>query len=433
MLIDILSSSLSKEEKSKKVLELDPHLVAEELEKLENPDLFIDNLNLDAISTILQYTDEEFAAGILEKLDVGEAADILNEMSPDDATDIILELENKDDVLDEVDESIKILSKYDDDETGSIMTTEMITANPNESALEVFERLVHNAADLEAIDTVYVIMESNLIGIVDLKKLISAGDKKVGNIMNTNFQYALSTDLIEDTIKKIKNYDLESIAVLENSKLVGIVSLDDAMERYSDELEEDIAKFAGLTEEEDIDEGIFSSIKKRVPWLLILLILDLVVSMIISRYEALVGGIPILVSFQPVILGLSGNAGTQSLAVCIRGISNDELNGKKAFLHMFKESIIGSILGTIIGIGIFAVVLIFLNIKGGDYNVLRVSITVGLSTLVALIFSSFFGAAFPLALNKMKIDPAMASGPFITTINDCIAILIYFGLATILL
>lgn len=433
MLIEILNSNLSIEEKSNIVLELEPHIIAEELESLEDTNLFINNLNLEAISKVLQYTDEEFAASIIEKLDVDIAADILNEMPSDDATDIILELDNMDEVIEEVDESIKILTKYGDDETGSIMTTEIITSNPNELASDVFERLVSDAGEVEAIDTIYVVNESSLIGIVDLKQLISAKDNLIGNIMNSNFQYVNTTDLIEDTIKKIKDYDLNSIAVLENDKLVGIVSVDDAMERYSDELEEDIAKFAGLTEEENIDDSVFSSIKKRVPWLLVLLILDLFVSMIISRYEGLVAGIPILVSFQPVILGLSGNSGTQSLAVCIRGISNGELRGKKAFKHIFKELIIGSILGILIGIGIFVVALVFLNIKNGDYDILKISMTVGISTLIALLFSSFFGAAFPLTLNKLKIDPAMASGPFITTINDCLAIIIYFGLATILL
>lgn len=433
MLKEILNSNLTKEEKTKRVLELDPHEVALEFEKLEDPNIIINNLNVEAISSILQYVDEEFAAEILNDLELDDAVDILNEMPSDDATDIILELDNKNEILEEMDESVKILSKYDDDCTGSIMTTEILTADPNELCQNVFDRLVKEACEIETIDTVFVTKESVLIGIVALKQLISFKNKEIGDIMSTNYQVAETNDKIEDTIKQIKDYDLNSIPVIENGKLVGIVTVDDAMERYSNEIEEDIAKFAGLTEEEDIDEGVLLSIKKRSPWLIVLLLLDLVVSLIISRYENLVNGIPILISFQPVILGLSGNAGTQSLAVCIRGISNDEFNGKKSFIHMFKEALIGSMLGAVIGLGIFIVVLIFLSITKGGYDIFKVALTVGLSTFIALIFSSFFGAAFPLLLNKIKIDPAMASGPFITTINDCLAIVIYFSFAMLFL
>lgn len=434
MLLEIVNEDISALEKSNKVLDENPYAIAEEFIKLNDNDKMkvINSLNNEAISKILEYVDEEIAADILEELDINKTVNILNEMASDDAIDILQELDNKEDVIKLVDEDIKILDEYDEEETGSIMATEYLEVLPTDLTDDVFKKLVKKADKIETINQIYVVLNNSLIGIIELKKLISSPNKKVSEIMNTNFIWANSHDPVKSTVSKVIDYDLDAIPILENDRMVGIVTVDDVMENYSDEMEDKYAKFSGLTEEEEINDGVFESFKKRSPWLLFLLILSLFISVIISKYENTFSGITILISFQPIILGLSGNAGTQSLATCVIEINDGCIKGQNAFKYVLKEILTGIILGFLLCLLVFLLIFAFTSIKGG-YNSFRIAMVVALATFLTLSFSSFVGVIFPIILNKIKIDPAIASGPFITTINDCLAIVIYFSLATLFL
>ena len=249
---------------------------------------------------------------------------------------------------------------------------------------------------------------------------------------------------MSECLEKIKDYSETSIPVLNKDReIVGVLTTDSLIEATTDEFEEDYAKFGGLTEEEDIDESVFSSIKKRIPWLIVLLFLGLLVSSVIGIFESVIVSIPIIVFFQSMILGMAGNVGTQSLAVTIRNISNEQLaeDKKKQLRSIFKELRIGFINGLIIGVVSFLFVLAYLAITKSEVHIgegyiftdtLLVSAIIGISMLVSITLASVIGTCFPLLLTKLKIDPAVASGPFITTLNDVIAVVVYYGLTFIL-
>ena len=221
--------------------------------------------------------------------------------------------------------------------------------------------------------------------------------------------------------------------------LLGIITHDDALDVTFEEFEEDYAKFAGIIEEEEIDKGIFSSVKKRIPWLLILLVLGLVQSFLMTGFEAVVAGLPIIVFFQTLVLGMSGNTGTQSLAVTIRNLSVKE-EKRQVLKTLLKELRIGFFNGLILACLAFIFVFCFLKITNQGvvlelFNLseaLKASSIVGLALLISMTVSSFVGAIVPIIFKKINVDPAVASGPFITTINDLTALLIYYGLAAVL-
>jgi magnesium transporter len=255
--------------------------------------------------------------------------------------------------------------------------------------------------------------------------------------MNTNFQWANVDQDIEESLKIIKDYDVYELPILENGILKGIITMDDATDALIDVAEEDYAKFAGLTEEEETNESVFKSIKKRLPWLSILLILDIFVTIIISQFEYLftIDSMTILVIFQPMILGLAGNCGTQSLAVTIRKISNYQLDHKKPILsHIGRELSLGFITGLVLAITSFILTLLVLLLKqNNNQNIFVLATVVSIALFVSIVVANTVGSLIPIILNKCGVDPAVASGPFITTINDISSITIYFTLATLLI
>ena len=249
---------------------------------------------------------------------------------------------------------------------------------------------------------------------------------------------------MSDCLEKIRDYSETSFPVISrDGELLGVLTLDSLIEATVDEFEEDYAKLGGLTEEEDIDESVFVSIKKRIPWLIVLLFLGLLVSSVVGAFEAVIAMVPVIVFFQSMILGMAGNVGTQSLAVTIRNISNDSFDSdkKKQRKSIFKELKIGFSNGLLMGIISFIFVLLYLVITKKEINIgagyvfrdsLLVSGIIGVSMLIAITLASIIGTIFPIILFKLKIDPAVASGPFITTMNDIVAVLVYYGLTYLL-
>jgi magnesium transporter len=247
--------------------------------------------------------------------------------------------------------------------------------------------------------------------------------------------------LIEDCISDLSDYQLDSIPVLDaDDKLLGVITLADIVETVEEELTEDYARLGGVSEEEEISTGIFKTVWMRLPWLIALLFLSLLVSVLLSSFESVISVLPAIVFFQSMILGMAGNGGTQSLAVTIRTISDDN-DDKTLIKAILKEIRVGFINGLALGALSFVVILAFLVLKqqeiiqNAGYNfddALKAAMIVGSSLIVAMTFASLVGSVVPILLSKLKIDPAVASGPFITTINDILAILIYYGLAFVL-
>jgi len=419
----------------------------------EEQDYFRDHIDEQLLSDIFAYfADENIEA--IEELPTEEIADIVELMDADDAKDILDELddEKQDEVLDlmegEIKEDLRLINSFNDDEIGSIMTTNYIDILNTLSIKDAMRRVIKMAKENDNVKTLIAVNRANeYLGTIDLKDLIKARAKDdLESIIRQNTPYLLGNDLIDDSIEKIIDYNMDIIPVIdENKHLLGVITSSDVVELVDDTLSEDYAKLAGLSSEDDLDESLFSSIKKRFPWLLILLALSIGVSCLISCFDHVVAVIATVMFFQSLVLDMAGNVGTQSLAVTVRVISNSEIAKKEERKLIFKEIRVGFLNGLILSVVSFITVMGFLClknaispfeiIKGNGFRMedcLKICGTTSLALIAAMTLSSLFGTVVPIILRKMKIDPAAASGPFITTLNDCIGVICYYGLALLM-
>ena len=396
------------------------------------------------LGNILTYIDSEDAAEIIENLNSIQIANIINTMEPDDAIDIIQEFEEdkQEEIINLLDEDQKIevgeLSRYPENTAGAIMNTNYISIESDSDIKKIMKEIVSRAADVESINTSFVI-DSNgtLLGTLDLKKIIvTKSPTKVDEIMNPNFKYLEVGSSLDETTEFIRKYDVYELPVLENGILKGIITMDDALDTFYEEAKEDYAKFGGVSESLDADDTILISVKNRLPWLTLLLVFNIVIALVISNFGYLleVEALSILVVFQPIILGLAGNSGTQSLGITISEITKNELNTKnKILVHVIKEVLLGIVTGLILSLISTFIAYIVLNNTNSVLNILDVIITVSVSLSISVVSANLFGTIIPIIFYKIKIDPAAASGPLITTTIDIIAVIIYYSIATILL
>lgn len=403
-------------------------------------------LSTQALSDFFAYLDEPKL--YLAELDNEEIADIIELMDSDDAIDILekLDEDERKNIMCLMDkksfEDVKLLFSYDEDTIGSLMTTNFITVHKSDSIKFAMRHLIKDAEYNNNILTIYVLDEKDkYYGSIDLKDLILARENQnINEIIRTHYPVLNATDNISENIANIIEYDLEILPVVdENNNLVGVITNDDIVEAYHKEMQEDYAKFAALSSESNIQEKAFDSVKKRLPWLIALLLMALLISLFTSRFEIVILTIPIIIFFQPLILDMAGNAGTQSLAVTIRGITNND--PIKPHKLIWKEFIVGLINGLLLGTTVFIVVFLYLLILkdtiviGQEFSyllALKASGVVSLSLFLSISVSSFVGSAVPLLFNKLKIDPAVASGPLITTLNDLTALMSFYLLAIML-
>ena len=419
----------------------------------EEQDYFRDHIDEQLLSDIFAYFAEENIEAI-EELPSDEIADIVELMDADDAKDVLDELneDKQDEVMDliegEIKEDLELINSFNEDEIGSLMTTNYIDIRSDLTIKDAMRRLIKMAKDNDNVKTLIAVNKDNeYLGTVDLKDLIKARAKDdLETIIRQNTPFLYANDLIDDSIEKIIDYNMDIIPVIsEKNKLLGVLTSSDVVELVDDTLSEDYAKLAGMSEESDLNESLFQSIKKRIPWLMILLILSICVSMLISCFEHIVATIATIMFFQSLVLDMAGNVGTQSLAVTVRVISNSEISKKEERKLIFKEIRVGFLNGLILAVVSFVVVLLFLLAKsnishdeiiaGNGFNIydcLKVCGTTSIALVAAMTLSSLFGTVVPIVLRKMKIDPAAASGPFITTLNDCIGVLCYYTLALLM-
>lgn len=396
----------------------------------------------DVLSDIFSYLDNP--KEYLEELTNEKVADIIEGMDTDDAVDILEEFEEEErqELIELMDEEavneIKLIQSYDDDMIGSKMTTNFIAVNKNSTVRQAMKMIIQQAAENDNVSTIYFIDEDEtFFGAMDLRDLIIARQNdNLLDLIKTSYPYLVATELVTDCLNKIQEYSLDSIPIVDdNYKLLGVITSDDIVEVVQEELSDDYAKLAGLTDEEDLDESIFKSVKKRIPWLMILLALGLVTSLLISSFEEVVATLPLIVFFQSLILSMAGNTGTQSLAVTIRVITDNDITNKEIRRLIFKELRVGFLNGLLIGILSFIVVFGFLYLFEDlvIIDTLKLALSVSISMLGSMLIASLAGTIIPVIFKKCKIDPAIASGPLITTLNDVIAVVIYYGLAWILL
>jgi magnesium transporter len=380
----------------------------------------------------------------MNEITVKKAADIVSQLETDTAANILrlMSKEKRELLVDmtapDVQKEIRLISSFDEDEIGSRMTANYICIRENITVPQAMQELVRQAADNDNISTIFVVDENDLFyGAIDLKELIIARkDTKLDDLIVTSFPYVYGSENVEDCIERLKDYSENSIPVLDNSnRLLGVITSQNIIEAVDDEMGDDYAKLAGLTAEEDLNEKLSQSIKKRIPWLLILLGLGMLVSGVVGVYEKVISQLTIIMAFQSLILDMAGNVGTQSLAVTIRVLMDENLTSKQKVHLVGKEMRVGFCNGLLLGLLSFVFVGMYIwlfkhKTLGFAY---LVSGCIGASMLVAMLISSAVGTLIPMFFKKIKIDPAVASGPLITTINDLVAVVTYYTLSWVLL
>ncbi|GLI85029.1 magnesium transporter [Rossellomorea marisflavi] len=377
--------------------------------------------------------EEEDYQDILAEMNPSYAAEMLSHMYTDDAVDVLNELDKEQVVSyltimdDESAKEIKELLHYEEYTAGSIMTTEFVAISKNQTVRSAMYILKNEAPNAETIYYIYVIDDDKkLVGVISLRDLIiSHDDVMISEIMSERVMSVGVSEDQEAVARQMKDYDFLALPVVDfQQHLLGIITVDDIMDVMEEEASDDYSKLAGISDLDSIDQNPFSAAKKRLPWLIALLFLGMFTASLISRFEDTLAVVPVLAIFIPVISGMSGNTGTQALAVAVRGIATGDIEKESRWSLIMREAGTGLITGTTCGVGISIIVYVW---KGEFF----LGLVIGVSLLISLFVATLAGILVPLVMHKLKVDPAVASGPFITTINDIISILIYFGLATI--
>lgn len=417
------------------------YLTDEELEKVyqtfDEQELSEIFTYLDDVKEYIEDLETETAADLIELMDSDDAKEILDELTEEDRNEI-LELMDE-----EVVDDIELLTSYDEDVIASYMTNNFIAIKKDYTIKQAMKTVVEEASTNDNFTIIYVLNEDDtLYGTIELKDLIKArATDSLEDIIKKSYPSIVDMTNVSDALILVKDYEIDSIPIVNDKNvLLGVVTTNDLLEVIDDELSDDYAKLAGLTSEEELDESTFKSVKKRIPWLCALLVLGLIISLVMRVFESAIVAVPAIVFFQSMILGMGGNVGTQSLAVTIRAISDEDISRKEVARLVFKEIRIAFFNGLLIGVISFVVVSAYLMLSNTvidqniGYNVLDIFKTSGVvstSLLISMVISGLIGTLIPIVLQKCKIDPAVASGPFITSINDIMAIVVYYGITLI--
>ena len=407
--------------------------ILDELDK-EQAVILFRLLSKEKAGMAFSYMETDMREKLIKDLTDTELKNILDELFMDDTVDLIEEMPSNvvTRILRNVDKNdrkiINELLKYPEDSAGSIMTTEFIDLKEDMTIEQALDRIRQIGTDSETIYTCYVLGKNRkLQGIISIKELLLAKEETlIADNMETNIISVNTLEDQEEVAKKFDKYDLYALPVVDNeNRLVGIVTVDDAINVLQDEAEEDFEKMAAMapTEESYFETSVFKHAKNRIVWLLILMLSSAITGTIITKYENAFAAVPLLVAFLPMLMDTGGNCGSQSSTLIIRGLATDELEVKDVFKILWKEIriavIVGISLATINGLRIFA-----------QYKNLQLACTVGLSITTTVILSKSIGCLLPLLAKKLKLDPAIMAAPLITTIVDILSVLVYFNIAT---
>lgn len=407
----------------------------------------IDELGLDDATYLFKLLDSELTAEalmeideddrekILKNLSAGEIADEIDELDTDDAADILSELpqERVTQVISELEDDehakdIVDLLRYEEGTAGSLMAKELIKVKENWMVPTCVRKMRSQAQEVRRVHSIYVVdQENHLIGRLSLKDLLVASAKdKISNIYIPKVDAVHFNDKGEDVARLMQKYDLEAIPVVDDDNvLIGRITIDDIVDLIKEEAEKDYQMAAGITEDIDADDSIFTKTKARLPWLILGLVGGLAAASIMGGFEDALTQFPELFFFTPLIAAMAGNVGVQSSAIIVQGLANDNIRGSMVN-RMFKE------IGLSIVNGVILAALIFVFGFFLDYNI-NISITLSISLIMVIILASLIGTFVPLILDKNGIDPAVATGPFITTSNDIFGIFIFFYIAKVIL
>ena len=411
--------------------------IAEILEELNSDDAtyIIKLLDSEKTSDVLMELDDDYREKILKNLSIQEIAEEVEELDSDDATDIISELpeEKQKKVISKISDAehkadIKELLKYDEDSAGGLMAKELIKVNENWSITRCVKEMRTQASEVTRVHSVYVVDNDDiLLGRLSLKDLLVANPKtKIKSIYKKNVDHVFDTDAAESVASTMQKYDLGAIPVVnKKKKLLGRITIDDIVDLIKEEAEEDYQLAAGILQDVDVDDSIFELTRARLPWLIVGLIGGIGAAFVMGGFDEILLKHKILFYFTPLIAAMAGNVGVQSSAIIVQGLANDEIKGS-INNRLFKETLLSILNGVILA----GLLFLFIYFWQGEIDI---ALALSIALVAVVIVAGIIGTFIPLFLNKRGIDPAIATGPFITTSNDIFGILIYFMVAKLIL
>ncbi len=391
--------------------------------------------NTEQKGMLLSELDEDTAVDIIEKLNIGEIVSIFEKMPNDDVADLLGRLpeEMSHAILDKMkkDESQEVedLLRYKDDTAGGIMVPDFIALREDITARDAIESLQKEHLEVEMAFYLYVVDDyGKLVGVSSLRQLVVVPPETQLKDFMTRDVFCVQTDMDQEEVAKIvARYDILAVPVVDGShRLVGIVTVDDVIDIFRREATEDILKMAGAGEEFVETKSVLKSTRIRLPWLFASCIGGIIAFFIIGKFEGSLYKIAYLAAFIPVIMGMGGNIGTQSSTIVVRGLATGRINIRDFWAVIFKELAIGVILGLIYG-------MIIGSVAQFSYKIEALAISVALAVICSMSIAALVGSLVPMSFAKINIDPAVATGPFVTTSIDIIAVSCYFLIATTLL
>ncbi|MFD1615717.1 magnesium transporter [Gelatiniphilus marinus] len=392
-------------------------------------------LDSETTADILMELDEDNREKVLKNLSAKEIAEEVEELDTDDAADIIAELpeERQEEVISQIEDEahkseIQELLTYDEATAGSLMAKELVKVYETWTVAGCMRRIRGQAKEVTRVHSIYVVnKEEKLIGRLSLKDLIVAkSDQKISDIVKVNVDYVNVQDDVEDVAKVMAKYDLEAIPVVDdNQTLLGRITIDDIVDVLKEEAEKDYQLAAGITQDVEADDSILQLTKARLPWLFLGLIGGVGAFLIMEGFHDTFSKYAVLFFFTPLIAAMAGNVGVQSSAIIVQGLANDEVKGS-VNSRLIKEMLLAALNGVLLAVFLF----LFVWAIKGEINT---AFAISVSLVAVIIVAGLVGTFVPLFLDKRGIDPAIATGPFITTSNDIFGILIYFWIAKMIL
>lgn len=401
----------------------------------EDLNIILPKLPNDVIASIIEEEEDEDKYNLLEPFLKERQKAILEEMSDDEIADLIGELEDEKqikEVLDNLDsenqDNVKQLLSYEPDTAGGLMSTEFISIHSNNTVLETLWYL-QKYAEQDAKYYLYVVDKSKVLkGVIALRDIVTSSfGTKIIDITNPNVKTLFYKDDQEEVANRFIKYGFVMMPVVdEENHLIGVVEVDDVMDVMEDETTEDINLLAGVSGEERVDSTVLESFKSRTPWLIVNLFTAVMAAAVVNQFSATIAKVVSLSAIMSIVTGMGGNAGTQSLTILVRGLSLGEIDHSNAFKIFCKEIMVGVLTGVSIGV-IVAIGSMFF--AGNPYF----GLVAGLAMLLNMVAANLAGFIVPVILRKMNIDPALASGVFVTTVTDCLGFFFFLGLATLFL
>ena len=427
----------------------DDKAVLEQLQDLHYADIaeILDDLNLDQATYVIKLLDSETTSDILAELEddvrekvlknlsVKEIAEEIQELDSDDATDVLADLspERKQKVIAQIDDKelvadIQELLSYAEDTAGGLMAKELVKVYETWTVAGCLRKIRAQAKDVKRVHSIYVVnKEEKLIGRLSLKDLLIADNEtKIKAIYIPKVDSVHVDEDAEEVAKLMAKYDLEAIPVVNDDKvLLGRITIDDIVDVIIEEAEKDYQLAAGITQDVDAEDSILALTRARLPWLFLGLLGGVGAAIIMGGFETIIDDFPLILLFTPLIAAMAGNVGVQSSAIIVQGLANDEVRGS-VNNRLIKEMFLATLNGIILALFLF----VFVWIWKQD---VRTALAISSSLVVVIVVAGIIGTFIPLFLHKKGIDPAIATGPFITTSNDIFGILIYFSIAKLIL